>query len=372
MTQKSKPAIFSGDLAHLPAALSWLTTQRRWVVWRWLRRVTAGGKEKWTKPPFRPAFPNAAAKSNDASTWGSYEDALAAVTAGHADGIGVMLLPGEVAAADLDQCRDPVTGVLVGWAARLCVEAEQLGLYIEVTISGCGLRFIGLSHQTAELHRRFSFHRTNGEGLELYRNTPRFITISGLQECQCEAMGEIDAYLDELLTRFDGQPPPQSSTRLNLNDAAPQSNSEYFAEIIENGAPEGERSEAFAEVVWHLASSGMSIDEIVEELAKHPNGIGAKYAKRLFAEVTRCFNKWKKRRLTAVTGMVGGAGTATGTSSAVAYPQIQVIPSELPRIVKEAEDALLLLGEEIYQRGGILMRPVRGRGALPRGSIHEE
>ena len=107
MTLKSKPSIFNGDLAHLPEALHWLTTQKRWVVWRWVRRVTAGGKEKWTKPPYRPAFPKSLAKSDDPSSWGSYQDAVAAVAAGQADGIGVMLLPGEVAAADLDQCRDP-------------------------------------------------------------------------------------------------------------------------------------------------------------------------------------------------------------------------------------------------------------------------
>jgi hypothetical protein len=337
------------------------------VVWKWVRRVTAGGKEKWTKPPYQPAFPKSLAKSDNPATWGSYEDAVAAVAAGEADGIGVMLLPGEVAAADLDQCRDPVTGKILGWPVRLCVEAEQLGLYREITVSGCGLRFIGLSHQSAELHRRFSFHRSNGEGLELYRNCARFITISGLQEGQCETMGEIDAYLDELLTRFDGQPAASPSTTklvLDLNSAGPQQ-TDYFRDIIENGAPEGERSERFAEAVWHLASAGMSIDEIVEELAKHPSGIGSKYAKRLFAEVTRCFNKWKKHRLASV-GMVGavGSGSGIGTVSAAAgamnWPQIKVIPSELPRIVNEAEDSLLLSGVELYQRGGMLMRPVRG------------
>ena len=238
MTLKSKPSIFNGDLAHLPEALHWLTTQKRWVVWRWIKRATADGKEKWTKPPYRPAFPKSLAKSDDPSSWGSYEDAVAAVVAGQADGIGVMLLPGEVAAADLDQCRDPVTGKILGWAIRLCVEAEQLGLYREVTVSGCGLRFIGLSHQTAELHRRFSFHRTNGEGLELYRNCARFITISGLQEGQCETMGEIDGYLDELLARFDGQPPQPNKFVLDLNGAGPQQ-TDYFRDIIENGAPEG-------------------------------------------------------------------------------------------------------------------------------------
>jgi hypothetical protein len=359
--QKSKPRIFSSDLSQLPLALQWLTKQPRWVVWRWVLRVTKGGTEKWTKPPYQPAFPNAAAKSNDPATWGSYEDALAAVAAGKVDGIGVMLLDGELAAADLDRCRDAVAGRLTGWAQRLCVEAEQLGLYREVTVSGCGLRFIGLSHHGAELHRRFPFHRTNGEGLELYRNCARFITISGLQEGQCETMGEIDAYLDLLLARFTiGNPMPQSSTQLDLNSAGPQQ-SDYYRDIIENGVPEGERSERFAEVVWHLAGAGMSIEEIVDELAKHPNGIGAKYANRLFAEVTRCFNKWRSQRLATVTGIAGAAtSTPSAAAAAMNWPQIKVIPSELPRIVNEAEDALILLGEQFYQRGGMLVRPVTG------------
>ena len=34
------------------------------------------------------------------------------------------------------------------------------------------------------------------------------------------------------------------------------------------------------------------------------------------------------------------------------------MPGEIPRIVNEAEDALLLLGREIYQRGGMVVRPV--------------
>jgi hypothetical protein len=360
VTQGSRPRIFSGDLAQLPPALQWLTGQRRWVVWRWVKRVTAGGKVKWTKPPYQPAFPNVPAKSNDPSSWGSYGEALAAFASSGADGIGVMLLEGELAAADLDCCRDPETGELSGWAMRLCVEAGELGLYCEVTVSGRGLRFIGLSHQGAELHRRFAFNR-NGAGLELYRNCARFITISGLQEGPCETMGEIDGYLDQLLARFDAQPTQSTQpSLLDLNNAAPQT--DYFREILENGVDEGQRSERFAEIVWHFAGEGMSIEEIVDEIAKHPNGIGVKYADRLLAEVTRCFNKWKTQRLAAVTGMAGAPlGSATSAAANLsAWPQIKVIPSELPRIVNEAEDALLLLGQEFYQRGGMLVRPVTG------------
>jgi hypothetical protein len=348
MTQK--PRTYAADLSNLPKALQHLTEQKRWVVWPWELRKKKNGEEAWTKPPYQCRNPKTAAKSNDPNTWGTYEAAVAVVTAGQADGIGFMLKDSEVAAADLDHVRDVQTGELIGWAKRLCAEADGLGLYREVTVSGCGLRFIGLA-QGNELHRKFTFNRKSGAGIELYRNCARYITISGLQESSCEELGQIGNYLDTLLARFDGQPIP-SGTIFDFNTAGPQT--DYYRDIIENGAPEGERSEKFQEVVWHLASSGWSIEQIVNELAKHPNGIGLKYANRLLAEVTRSFGKWQNHRRASA---VGSGATPANTP----WPQIQIKPGELPRVVNEAEDALLLLGRDIYQRGGLVVRPVLNR-----------
>jgi putative DNA primase/helicase len=117
------------------------------------------------------------------------------------------------------------------------------------------------------------------------------------------------------------------------------------------GRAGGERSEKFQEVVWHLAAKGLTIEQIVDELSKHPNGIGVKYANRLLAEVTRSFGKWQAQRRANARG-------AAPSAVSVPWPQIKVVPSELPRVINEAEDALLLLGREIYQRGGLLVRPV--------------
>lgn len=122
-------------------------------------------------------------------------------------------------------------------------------------------------------------------------------------------MGQIGGYFDELVTRFDGQPAP-TATIIDLNTAGRQAG--YYRNLIENGCPEGERSEKFQEVVWHLASMGWTIEQIVDELARYPNGIGLKYAKRLLAEVRRSFNKWRVR--------IGGAPAGTqqqGTAGTV-------------------------------------------------------
>jgi hypothetical protein len=347
-----KPHTYIADITDLPKALQHLTSQRRWVVWRWELRIK-NGAEKWTKPPYQARYPNALAKSNDPKTWGSYQDAIAVVAAAQADGIGFMLKDSKVGAADLDHVRDAQTGELLGWAKRLCLEADQLGLYRELTVSGCGLRFIGLS-QGDELHRKFTFNRKSGAGIELYRNCARYITISGLQEGSCEDLEPIGEYLDALVARFNQQPAPTRS-ELGFNTAGPQQ--DYYQHILEHGAHEGERSEKFQEVVWHLAANGLSIEQIVDEIAKYPNGIGVKYANRLLAEVTRSFCKWQSHRRAGAMGATSSAATPANTP----WLQIKVIPGELPRVVNEAEKALLLLGREIYQRGGMVVRLVLQR-----------
>jgi predicted P-loop ATPase len=307
----NKPHTYVADIAHLPKALQHLTRLKRWVVWRWQSR-----KGKWTKPPYQCEHPNIAAKSNDPSTWGTYQAAVTAVVAGVADGIGFMLKDSEIAAADLDHVRDAQTGELVDWAERLCREAERRGLYVEVTVSGCGLRFIGLS-SGGELHRKFTFDRSNGAGIELYRNCARYITVSGLQQGFCDEFASIDAFLDEQVTDLNASPPPNPFD-FNFNTAGPQR--DYYRDLIENGAPPGRhngttRSEKFQEVVWHLASTGWTAEQIAEELAKYPTGIGLKYAKRLPAEVARSFSKWRSQHQAGTTGgTAGGAGGAQTAS----------------------------------------------------------
>src|SRR6516164_2926784 len=300
-----KPQTHAADLSNLPKALQPLTAGKRWVVWPWQLR-----KAKWTKPPRQACNPQCNARSNDPATWGDYADAVAAVLTGAADGIGYMLQHATIAAADLDHARDAQTGALADWAARLCDEADGLGLYREITVSGCGLRFIGLS-QGGELHRKFMLDRNNGAALELYRNTGRYITISGLQEGACEDLQSIDNYLDTLLTRFDGS----NNTIFDFNTAGAQR--DYYRDIIENGAPEGARSEKFQEAVWHLASAGLSIEQIVDELAKYPNGISFKYSNRLLIEVTRSYGKWQSHRRASTTGP--GAAPAT-----TPWPRIRI------------------------------------------------
>jgi len=162
----------------------------------------------------------------------------------------------------------------------------------------------------------------------------------------CTELPPLDEFIDRLLQRHG-----QNPDGLDFNDAGPQQ-SAPINDIIKNGAPEGSRSELFQKVVWNLAGRGWPIDQIIDELIRYPDGIAAKYANRLHTEVSRSYEKWRSRKHAAVGG-------SRAPASATAWPQIFIRAGELPRVVDEAEDALLLLGREIYQRGGLIVRPVQ-------------
>jgi primase-polymerase (primpol)-like protein len=173
-----KPARLQGDLRHLPTALAPLIALPHWVLWRWEKP-----KDKWTKVPYQPN--GRRAKNNDPKTWNSY-DAVIAVVAKF-NGIGFCLLDGNIAAFDIDHCRDPITGDIDPWAADL---VGRTGSYAEITVSGTGLRIIGYG-DGPRLQRKLPVN--NGVSLEAYRRTERYIVITGnpLPEPKAEPAPEI-------------------------------------------------------------------------------------------------------------------------------------------------------------------------------------
>src|SRR5688572_17883267 len=102
---KFAPDSLNGQIADL-------RKQRRWVVWKTLKR---DGRP--TKMPFSPRSEKPA-KSTDPKTWGTYASVKQAVRRGGYDGVGFMLGDGYVG-VDLDDCRDPKTGTLASWASRI-------------------------------------------------------------------------------------------------------------------------------------------------------------------------------------------------------------------------------------------------------------
>jgi hypothetical protein len=88
-----------------------------------------------------------------------------------------------------------------------------------------------------------------------------------------------------------------SGARKSTTDAKERSNGKRshfdYEQIIQEGS-NGDRSADFHAVVWHLATLGLSVDQIEARLAKYPNGIAAKYIERLWEEIARSYEKWER------------------------------------------------------------------------------
>src|SRR5262245_23672956 len=97
-----------------------LKARDQWVVWRWeWKPPTANAAGKWDKPPF-DAKTGRHARSNDPSTWSTFEvawDAYCDQSKGYS-GIGYMFSgqPGDFVGVDVDDCRDPQTGAIRPWS----------------------------------------------------------------------------------------------------------------------------------------------------------------------------------------------------------------------------------------------------------------
>ena len=274
------PKTFIGDVANFPAGLRPLIERHHWVTWRWVQK-----NGKWTKPPYRADDPTRLARTDDPQSWSSFSAAVRAVTGGHADGIGFVLTNSDIAAVDLDHCRDAETGDIDEWAADII--SRTPGAYVEITASGCGLRIIGRG-AGVELHRKFEIEDAqNSAAVELYRRATRYITVSGLEVGTCDEFPDIDNLLDSLLAEH---------TRSHAGGER------TIRDIIKSGSPIGQRSQDFNRVVWSLAGIGYDVDKIEQRLVQYPEGIATKYAGRLREEIERCYAKWEST--------TGSGGTA--------------------------------------------------------------
>lgn len=143
-----------------------LKAAKNWVCWK---RVTRDGKT--TKPPYNPRT-GYGAKTNDPSTWSTYEEAKAAHERGEYDGIGFVFTNTDFFGIDLDHVLSD--GKISAAAADVLKTVES---YTEKSPSGDGLHILcrGRAPEGARKARR-----GEGNDFEIYdRNSPRYFTVTG-------------------------------------------------------------------------------------------------------------------------------------------------------------------------------------------------
>ena len=153
-----KPTALPVRLEGIPSELKGMNA---WVMWSYRER-----SGNWTKVPRMIDGKNAS--STDTTTWASYGDVVDTLIMDEGfDGIGLML-GADVQGIDLDDCRDPASGVLSDFAQEVL---DRVDGYAETSPSGTGIKIFTRSNLDGG--------RTKKEiGLELYKDG-RYFTVTG-------------------------------------------------------------------------------------------------------------------------------------------------------------------------------------------------
>jgi hypothetical protein len=294
----AKPHTYQGNLWHLhPAIVKRLVPLPNFVNWKWELNEK---RNAWTKVPYQPRDPTKKAATDNKKTWGTYTDAVANVVAGKVDGIGFCLFETNICAFDIDDCRDLATGEID--PAALALIRRCGATYVEKTVSGTGLRIIGLGG-TTYVNRK---QKINGSkvSIESYRNCARYITISGMTldgvKPNIPDLGDIDALitdvvaeLDDRTRKDDASPDDAFKSHAGSDDTGDAFLPGDLIELIEKGVPpQDDLSAAFHHAVCRLADRGWPAERIERRIAGKPI-VPARYAKRLGREIARSLHKRK-------------------------------------------------------------------------------
>jgi putative DNA primase/helicase len=130
-TNTAATAIAADALRMIPAELR---ERPQWVGWRY---VVRDGRQ--TKTPINPRTGRNGSSTN-LTTWGTFDEAIAAVERFKLCGIGYVFSADDpYLGIDLDACRNPATGELTPWASKI---VNKIPGYWEVSPSGYGVKGI--------------------------------------------------------------------------------------------------------------------------------------------------------------------------------------------------------------------------------------
>ena len=332
-TLRTRPTTYQKNLAKPPAALALLRERPQWSIWRW----TQLSNGHWQKPPFMASEPRRHASVNDPGTWTDYNSALAAVQAGHGDGISYILTENDpFAAIDLDHCRDTSTYSIDIWAQNFLDTARHS--YSEVTPSGSGCRIWGLTNGGHSLHRKFSLLIDGKEvAVELFRRTNKALTISGYALDTIRELANIDGMINWAIVWAERRRAAAAETAAKvaapingLNSNGCKYSIDGIEQIVRAGAPAGaNRSDVFHSIVGHYVGCGWSVEQILEHLQQFPQGIGSRYLTehRLHQEIARSAGKYAQRALPVFNG---NGSWVNGREAKVPQGKIAEEPSAEP------------------------------------------
>jgi hypothetical protein len=341
------------EMNPLPLFVSWRTENRN------------GNK---TKVPFQPGA-HRGGKANDPATWGTRAGAeawaataMAPTTAGPF-GVGLVLGTGGVAlplgrgGIDLDSCRDPASGELEAWAVEVI---ERFASYTEVSPSGTGAK-VFFAYDPADKAAVLEAMGTKGgkafkrEGddhppaIEVYIEG-RYFTLTGdALPGTPDALRAVDRQTLMWLIRDAGP------AFAGIAPQLPQATGHVLPFVAPVAAPkggkDGSRSAIAMSVAREIVRDGGTYDEMCAALADDERTAEWVQTKGVANGGRQLARIWDK--------LIATHGEKNSN-----VPTIRLMAGQLPRIVDEAEAALIDAGLPIYQRSAFIVRPGHMRVAV--------
>lgn len=161
-TPSAHPKVLSVLVKNIPSELR---IHDRWVLWKHIPRKKNDGQIAWTKTPI--CADGSPAKTNDSTTWVSFDEAVRALGLVDCDGLG-FVLDSEIHGIDLDDCRDPNSGELSELAREVLTKTKT---YAEISPSGTGIKIFGKTNLESNRAK-------HDMGVELYCSG-RYFTVTG-------------------------------------------------------------------------------------------------------------------------------------------------------------------------------------------------
>ena len=166
-----------------------LKREKHWCLYKIIQR---DGKN--TKLPLMPN--GKPAKSNDKTTWFSYEACIAALNRNIGDGLGFMLGDGYIG-IDIDKVSDDIMEYSMDYHANSMTAdfLREISTYAEISPSKTGLHFIGKGEVPGE--------RKRYKNLEIY-DKDRFFTVTGnvIKDRDRNKVINIDSELKPLYEKY--------------------------------------------------------------------------------------------------------------------------------------------------------------------------
>lgn len=265
-----------------------LTDRRQWIIWNEEQRDGNA-----TKVPY--SIHGGHAKSTDPETWGRFSEALEKWQGNGYAGIGFVFAPeGPFCGVDLDHCRDPDTGHLDKWAARIVARMDS---YTELSPSGTGLHIICKADKPGDKCKTGNlppeWNAPEGAEIEIY-DKARYFTVTGerLEDAPATPQERQDA-LKRLYRKLwpkrepDRHSPSAPARPADLGDR----------ELLEK-ARNAENGDKFARL-WRgevaAYTSHSEADQALCNLLAFWTGGDRGRMDRLFRESELCREKWTDR-----------------------------------------------------------------------------